>query len=285
MADGTLVIRAGIGAGGEHPLAEEVILGREHGSADLVLDDPGVSRRHAVVRDQGGRITVEDLGSSNGTFVNGERISGEVELAAADEIQLGGIVLGVESADAATALMAPGADATREHPGPVPRARPQPPPRSQPGRGPVPGRLAPHPTEEGNIPALAAAFLGPLSILLLVFSTGAAFFVSLPCAIAAIVLANLGVRKVDKGETGSHRAFANLGRITGIVGAVLSTFALVAFLVVTVALDATEDSLDGIVDSVREEIEGVDVPDAPDVNAPDVPSSDGGNDSGGVQAP
>lgn len=235
-----------------------MILGRERGSADLVLDDPGISRRHAVVRDQGGRVTVEDLDSSNGTFVNGQRISGVVELGAADEIQLGGIILGVEGADAATALM---------------------------GRGPAPGRLAPHPTEEGNIPALAAAFLGPLSIFLLVFSTGAAFFVSLPCAIAAIVLAGIGMRKVGAGETGSHRALANLGRITGIVGALLSTFALVAFLVVTVALDATEDSLDGIVDSVREEIEGADAPEAPDISAPDVPSPDGDNDSGGVVAP
>lgn len=277
MADGTLVIRAGAGAGDEHPLAAEVILGRERGSADLVLDDPGISRRHAVVRDQGGRVTVEDLDSSNGTFVNGQRISGVVELAAADEIQLGGIILGVEGADAATALMAPGADHTREHPGPAPRARPR-----QPS---APGRLAPHPAEEGNIPAVAAAFLGPLSIFLLVFSTGAAFFVSLPCAIAAIVLAGVGVRKVGAGETGSHRALANLGRITGIVGAVLSTFALVAFLVVTVALDATEDSLDGIVDSVREEIEGVDAPEAPDISTPDVPSPDGDNDSGGVEVP
>lgn len=257
MADGTLVIRAGAGAGGEHPLAAQVILGRERGSADLVLDDPGISRRHAVVRDQGGRVTVEDLDSSNGTFVNGQRIFGVVELAAADEIQLGGIILGVEGADAATLM----------------------------GRGPAPGRLAPHPTEEGNIPALAAAFLGPLSIFLLAFSTGAAFFVSLPCAIAAIVLAGVGMRKVGAGNTGSHRALAKLGRITGIVGAVLSTFALVAFLVLTVALDATEDSLDGIVDSVREEIEGVDAPDPPDINAPEVASPDGDNDSGGVEVP
>ncbi|MDP9229002.1 MAG: FHA domain-containing protein, partial [Actinomycetota bacterium] len=72
-----LVIREGNGAGSEHPLDGEVVLGREPGSVDLVIDDPGISRRHAAVRALGGSITVEDLGSSNGTYANGERISAE----------------------------------------------------------------------------------------------------------------------------------------------------------------------------------------------------------------
>ena len=67
----------------------------------------------------------------------------------------------------------------------------------------------------------------------------------------------------------------------------LSVLAIVAFIVVAAALDATEDSLDGIVDRVREEIEGVDLPDAPDVNSPDVnpPGGSGepGGDSGGLE--
>jgi pSer/pThr/pTyr-binding forkhead associated (FHA) protein len=261
LADATLVIREGDGAGTELPLDGELVLGREQGSAGLVLDDPGISRRHAAVRALGGAVTVEDLGSSNGTFVNGERISSEVELADGDEVQLGGTVFSVHGGDAATAMMAPGADPTAEHPGPA-AAPPRAPAPAQPApaRGPVPGRLAPKPDEEGNIPALAAVFLGPLSIFLILFSTGAAFFVSLPCAIAAIVLGNVGTRRVDSGESDSHRALANLGRITGIIGVVLSIVALIAFLVISVALDATEDSLDGIVERVRDEIEGVDAP-------------------------
>ena len=85
------------------------------------------------------------------------------------------------------------------------------------------------------------------------------------------MLGNIGMRKVDRGETDSHRALANLGRICGIIGAVLSVIALIAFVVVAALLDATEDSLDGIVDSIREEIEGVDVdlPDTPEIDAPD----------------
>ncbi len=43
---------------------------------DIVLTDPRVSRRHAVVRLEGTALTVEDLGSSAGTAVNGTTIAG-----------------------------------------------------------------------------------------------------------------------------------------------------------------------------------------------------------------
>ncbi|MGH2956482.1 MAG: FHA domain-containing protein [Solirubrobacterales bacterium] len=276
MSDAFLVIREGAGAGSEHPLGAELTVGREPGGAGLVIEDRGVSRRHARFLADGGAVTVEDLGSSNGTFVNGEPISAPVELSAGDEVQVGGTVLEVTGADAATALIAPGPEATEEHPGPAPRgpAPAQPPPAQRP----APRRLAPHPQQESNLPALAAIFLGPLSIFLILFSTGAAFFVSLPCAIAAIVLGSIGMRKVDRGETDSFRGLAHIGRITGIIGAILSTLALIAFLLVAALLDTTERSLSGIIDRIQEEIEGVEVP---DVEAPDT----GGEDPGGVESP
>jgi pSer/pThr/pTyr-binding forkhead associated (FHA) protein len=276
VADSLLVIQEGARAGDEHPVDGELILGREQGSADLVIDDPGVSRRHARVLADDDGVIVEDLGSSNGTFVNGRRISGPVELAAGDEVQLGATALSVQGADAATAMIPPGADPTAEHPGPAAAPPAQPPP----GRRPVPKRLAPRPSEQGNVPAFVAVFLGPLSILLLLFSSGAAFFVSLPCAIAAIVLGAIGMRNVDRGRADSHRGLAQLGRVTGMIGAVLSVLALVVFLVVATALDATEDSLSGLVDQVRDEIEGVETP---DINAPDVnPPDSSGGESGGT---
>ncbi len=270
----TLVIQDRAGsAGSAHPLDDQLTLGREEGRADLALDDPGVSRLHARFALDRGAVVVEDLGSSNGTFVNGERISGTVELAAGDEVQLGATVLSIEGSAPATAR--------------------QPPPAARP----APKRLAPHPTERGNIPALVAVFLGPLSILLLLFSSGAAFFVSLPCAVAAIVLGTIGMRNVDRGRADSHRSLARLGRVTGAIGAILSILALIVFLVVATALDATEDSLSGLVDQVRDEIEGVESPDlnapdvnAPDVNAPDVNAPDtgglesGGSESGGAES-
>jgi hypothetical protein len=291
VAASSLVIQQGAGAGGEHPLDGELILGREEGSADLVISDPGVSRRHARVHSEGGGVLVEDLGSSNGTFVNGERISGPVELAAGDEIQVGDTVLGIEGADAATALMPPGAPPTEQHPGPagpppVQPARPAP-RQPRPSRGPVPGRLAPDPHAGGNIPALAALFLGPLSILLLLVSSGASFFVALPCGVAAIVLGTIGIHNVDRGRTEGHRGLARIGRITGIVGTVLATLALIAYLVVVLVIGPTQRSVNGLVDRIRDEIEGVDVPDvnAPDVSAPDGSNPDGGGSDSGGTAP
>jgi hypothetical protein len=277
VADSSLVIHQGSAAGSEHPVDGELILGREDGTADLVLDDPGVSRRHARVLPENGAVIVEDLGSSNGTYVNGERISGPVELGAGDEVQVGATVLGVEGGGtAATALMPPGAPATAEHPGPSPR-------QPGPSRGPVPGRLAPHPHAETNIPALAAVFLGPLSILLIFLSTGG-FFIALPCAIAAIVLGTIGIRNADRRDAG-HRPLARIGRFTGIVGTILSILAVIVFIVVATALHATESSVGGLIDQIRDEIDKVDVPDvnAPDVNAPNQSGED--NTSGGTAAP
>jgi pSer/pThr/pTyr-binding forkhead associated (FHA) protein len=265
-----LRVTEGAGAGAEHPVEGEVTIGREPPEASLVIDDEGVSRTHARVAADT-VPTVEDLGSSNGTYVNGERISAVTELADGDEIQIGGTVLAVSGADSATQVMGAGAPPTAEHPGPARR----PPPRSQPEA--APRRLAPHPQDEGNLPALASVFLGPLSIFLVIFSTGAAFFVSLPVAIAAIVLASMGKRKVDTGETDSHRSLAVLGQITGIIGVVLSTIALIAFILIAALLDSALDqvnSLDGIVEEIRDEIEGT---------AGD--AVDDAQESGGVEAP
>jgi hypothetical protein len=58
-------------------------------SNDVVVDEDGVSRVHAVFERLGGAWCVRDLGSRNGTFVNGGRIIGEHALHAGDEILLG----------------------------------------------------------------------------------------------------------------------------------------------------------------------------------------------------
>ena len=60
---------------GIYPLQPEISVGR---GPDCVvfLEDPGLSRRHAVIRSEGARLTVEDCGSHNGTFLDGRRLSG-----------------------------------------------------------------------------------------------------------------------------------------------------------------------------------------------------------------
>jgi pSer/pThr/pTyr-binding forkhead associated (FHA) protein len=57
--------------------------------AQLFLRDPEVSRRHARFESQNGVVYVEDLRSSNGTFLNGRRVSEAIEVCEGDEIDVG----------------------------------------------------------------------------------------------------------------------------------------------------------------------------------------------------
>ena len=75
------------------PLAEgENVIGRDP-SCGLWLDQPGVSRRHARVVVTGDAAAIEDLGSTNGTFVGGAAIAGPHHLRDADVIQVGSVDL------------------------------------------------------------------------------------------------------------------------------------------------------------------------------------------------
>jgi pSer/pThr/pTyr-binding forkhead associated (FHA) protein len=67
---------------------ETVVIGRG-GACDLVLASPAASRRHAEVVARASGWRVRDLGSTNGTFLNGERVEAERELHAGDAIQIG----------------------------------------------------------------------------------------------------------------------------------------------------------------------------------------------------
>ena len=66
-------------------LASEVLVGRS-ADCDLCISEGFVSRRHAQLLIKSNMIWLKDLGSSNGTFVNGERVSGSVRLLHGDEI-------------------------------------------------------------------------------------------------------------------------------------------------------------------------------------------------------
>ena len=96
------------------PDATEITIGR---SADCqwVIPSGAVSRRHAVLRRSGDELLVEDLGSSNGTMLNGKRLTGPRPLHDQDRLQLGAVEIRVvipspePAADATIAL-----DATRK---------------------------------------------------------------------------------------------------------------------------------------------------------------------------
>lgn len=76
--------------GAEYPVEDGMTIGRTSG--DVLIADPQVSRRHAVVRLPGPRPVVEDLGSTNGTFVNGEQLTGPRELEVGDEVRFGAVL-------------------------------------------------------------------------------------------------------------------------------------------------------------------------------------------------
>jgi hypothetical protein len=67
------------------------VLGRSR-ACDLVLTDDSVSRRHATVVREGDRIILTDLGSTNGTFVNGRMIT-QAEVQPGDRVRLGDLDL------------------------------------------------------------------------------------------------------------------------------------------------------------------------------------------------
>jgi hypothetical protein len=85
-----LVVRSGGGRAGEHfsPEGERTTVGRSPDN-DIFLDDVTVSRKHAVLVQDGGEFRIEDLGSLNGTFVNRRRIDSATRLESGDEVQIG----------------------------------------------------------------------------------------------------------------------------------------------------------------------------------------------------
>lgn len=75
-------------------IKEETFLGR-HDSNDIHIPEQTVTGRHAVIRLKSGKVSIEDLGSTNGTFVNGERIRTK-EINAGDRIRVGQIEITVK---------------------------------------------------------------------------------------------------------------------------------------------------------------------------------------------
>ncbi|HEX2126231.1 MAG TPA: DUF4389 domain-containing protein [Thermoleophilaceae bacterium] len=126
-------IKAGPNAGQQHDIEEATVIGRDPTSATLVIDDPEASRRHAALRPGGDGVVVEDLGSTNGTFVNGDRVDGARNAGAGDEVRIGNTVLEVQGTIEVTRMSPvpessdPGATAIGSPaPPPAPPAPPEP---------------------------------------------------------------------------------------------------------------------------------------------------------------
>ena len=119
---------------------EQFVLGRE-GDTNLVLRDAKASRRHASFKElPDGRVELTDLGSRNGTFVNGQQVTGSVVLNGGEEVRIGDTVLrAVREQPAAPAAPA------------APAGAPPPPP----------GAAPPPPGQQGPPPPIAPGFKAP----------------------------------------------------------------------------------------------------------------------------
>jgi pSer/pThr/pTyr-binding forkhead associated (FHA) protein len=78
--------------GRTYPIAEEITLGRAAG-CQVTLDDTYASQLHARVFQRDGTIYVEDLGSTNGTYLNRRKVTGPMVLQRGDKLQIGNTVL------------------------------------------------------------------------------------------------------------------------------------------------------------------------------------------------
>ncbi len=110
-----LTIAEGKEAGKELSFEQDSVLIGRVTECDVVLYDAGISRRHCRIFSEGGQYSVEDLGSSNGTRLNGEIISGKQVLGDGDQISLGGVVFVFRPMEggAAEEEPPPSADSTR----------------------------------------------------------------------------------------------------------------------------------------------------------------------------
>jgi type VII secretion-associated serine protease mycosin len=91
---GQLSVIAGPALARAYPIGGSgALIGRGEDCAVMLLGDGAVSRRHALIRGDGRRVTVEDAGSTHGTYVRGQRVTAATALQRGDVIQVGQTLL------------------------------------------------------------------------------------------------------------------------------------------------------------------------------------------------
>ena len=90
-----IVVHGGRLAAQSYSVLTDTVIGRD--AADVVLDDAQVSRRHAIIRWVDGELQLEDLQSTNGTWLNGARIESSSELQHGDVVTIGPFAIEVRS--------------------------------------------------------------------------------------------------------------------------------------------------------------------------------------------
>ena len=137
-----LIMRSGPTPGAAFTLeGDQITIGRDSVN-EIVINDAEISRRHARLTFQGGKYVLEDLGSTNGTFVNGQRLAGPRVLKAGEVVSFGEQIVMVFEAtnfDAGATVVSPRAAVVPS----VSRPAPVPPPPPVEYVGSVPASPAP----------------------------------------------------------------------------------------------------------------------------------------------
>jgi len=92
----TLVVKDGELAGTSFPVQSEAVLGRV--DADVTIGDAQISRRHLKIYPGEDYVEVEDLGSTNGSWLNGQRLQGRMRMGPGDSLRVGETTLELEAA-------------------------------------------------------------------------------------------------------------------------------------------------------------------------------------------
>ncbi|MBN2146303.1 MAG: FHA domain-containing protein [Anaerolineales bacterium] len=198
-----LVMRTGPTPGQTYDLVKnDIYIGRDI-TNDIVINDSEISRRHSRLLFQAGRYTIQDVGSTNGTFVNGQRLMGPHVLGVGEVVMLGeNVSLSFESVgfdpNATVVGSAPQAGVPAPQGFAPPPAQPGfAPPSAQPGFAPPPAQpaYAPAPVYAGQVPAGPEEAMPPAPMpkkggtnTWILAGCGCLFLVVIACVIAAFLI-------------------------------------------------------------------------------------------------
>lgn len=88
------IVKSDTQSGSTFTVTDSMVLGRSE-EADFLLDDPYASDFHLRLATRDGQLVVSDLGSTNGTYVNGRRVTTPIDLNRGDAVQVGKTVMEV----------------------------------------------------------------------------------------------------------------------------------------------------------------------------------------------
>lgn len=180
-----LIMRTGPTPGAAFILeGDQLNIGRDS-TNEIVINDAEVSRRHARLTFQGGKYVLEDLGSTNGTFVNGQRLAGPRVLKAGEVVSFGEqivLVFEVTTNDPGATVVSPRAAAVPSVSRPV--TPPPPPPADYIGS--VPASPAPSASQPVSVPVTGKR----TNILPIIIGVAVLFFICLCAGVLWYIDAN-----------------------------------------------------------------------------------------------